>query len=113
MNRRTPDQFVFTEKQLLEISDIPLLKQWYHVLTEEELKTPSEKYFTYPSTVSSLDDQKQSVLCVASSSSEHTHPEKALLECCPHPSPCNELKDVHLPSCPLNSPVHHDNKASH
>lgn len=112
MNRRTPDQLSFTDAQLLELSDIPVLKQWYHVLTEEELKTPSENYFTYPSAVSSLLCQKPSVPSVASSSSEHTHPERALLELNQHPSLCNGLKDVHLPSCPLNSPNHHDKMAS-
>lgn len=112
MNKRTPDQMTFTDAQLLELSDIPLLKQWYHILTEDELKIPSEKYFTYPSAVSSLICQTPSVLSPASSSSEHTRPEQALQELNQHPSPCNELKDDHLPSCPLNSPIHHDKTAS-
>lgn len=40
MKKRTRDQTQFTADQLLDVKDIPILKQWYHVLTEKDL-TPT------------------------------------------------------------------------
>ena len=39
--KRTRDQTSFTPDQLLDTSDIPLLRQNYHILTEEDLKPKS------------------------------------------------------------------------
>jgi hypothetical protein len=98
MKSRNPNRKYFTEDQLLDQKDMPILRQWYKVLSEDDLKP------TLTDSLSVVTSQlgKLSVLVPASDESTQTLQVLTLLEQNPHPLRGTELTYPSRPSPPLN-----------